>query len=147
MGYNFGVGREAPTFTLNDTDGTAISLAQYRGDWYPILVFLAGDGAAQLGRLGAAADTFWGLRGQLVAVCPGSVDDTRALAAEAGGLVFPLLADDGAVAALYGARAKDGSPRQMAFIIDRTGKIVWSGEGEAAAKPAALLAALRQIAR
>ena len=33
MGYNFGVGREAPTFTISAVDGSEINLKQYRGDW------------------------------------------------------------------------------------------------------------------
>ena len=38
MGYDFGVGREAPTFTLSAVDGSEIRLNQYRGDWFPVLV-------------------------------------------------------------------------------------------------------------
>ena len=40
MGYDFGVGREAPTFTLSAVDGSEIRLNQYRGDWFPVLVFI-----------------------------------------------------------------------------------------------------------
>ena len=62
-------------------------------------------------------------------------------------LAFPLLPDDGSIAQLYGALRKDGSVRPMAFIIDRAGKIVWTGEGEAALKAPKLLAAFRQVVR
>lgn len=150
MGYDFGVGREAPTFTLNAADGSEINLTQYRGDWFPVLVFLPtqAPGTAQiLKQLSAAADTLWGLRGQLVGICDAGRDDVRALAAGVDGLAFPLLPDDGSVAQLYGALKKDGTTRPMVFIVDRAGKIVWTGEGDSALKAPKLLAAFRQVVR
>ena len=54
------------------------------------------------------------------------------LAAGCPGLAFPLLPDDGSVAQMYGALRPDGTARPMAFIIDRAGKIVWTGDGAAA---------------
>jgi peroxiredoxin Q/BCP len=150
VGYNFGVGREAPTFTLSAADGNEIALAQYRGDWLPVLVFLPaadpGAGAALTG-LSAAADTLWGLRGQLLGVCDAGVDALRDLAASTEGLSFPLLADDGTVARAYGALKPDGALRPMVFVVDRAGKIVWSGEGAEALVPEAIVAAFRQVVR
>jgi len=150
VGYDFGVGREAPTFTLSAADGSEVNLKQYRGDWFPVLVFVpakAPSTAQALKGLSSAADTFWGLRGQLVGVCDAVSDDVKALAESIGGLAFPLLPDDGSVARLYGALNKDGTTRPMAFIVDRAGKIVWSGEGEAALKAPRLIAAFRQVVR
>ena len=83
MGYDFGVGREAPTFTLSAVDGSEIKLNQYRGDWFPVLVFIPtrSPGAAEvLEQLSKAADTLWGLRGQLVGVCDAGRDECKALA-------------------------------------------------------------------
>jgi hypothetical protein len=37
--------------------------------------------------------------------------------------------------------------RPMVFIIDRAGKIVWTGEGEAALKAPRLVAAFRDVVR
>ena len=150
MGYNFGVGREAPTFTLSAADGNEISLQQYRGDWFPVLVFLpsasAGAGDALAG-LSAAADTLWGLRGQLLGLCDTGVDALRELARSTEGLSFPLLADDGAVAQAYGALKPSGELRPMVFVVDRSGKIVWTGEGAEALVPDALVAAFREVVR
>ena len=98
MGYNFGVGREAPTFTISAVDGSEINLKQYRGDWFPVLVFVPtqAPGAAQtLAQLSAAADTLWGLRGQLLGICDAGRDEVKALADDVEGLSFPLLPDDG----------------------------------------------------
>jgi peroxiredoxin len=150
VGYNFGVGREAPTFTVNAADGNEINLKQYRGDWFAVLVFLPAQAhatAAALAQLSAAADTLWGLRGQLLGICDADRDDVIALAAEVEGLSFPLLPDDGRVAQAYGALKQSGELRPMAFIVDRAGKIVWTGEGATALKPATLVAAFREVAR
>ena len=150
MGYDFGVGREAPTFTLSAVDGSEIRLNQYRGDWFPVLVFIPtqSPGATQaLEQLSKAADTLWGLRGQLVAICDAGRDECVSLAAGCPGLAFPLLPDDGSVAQMYGALRPDGTARPMAFIIDRAGKIVWTGDGAAALTAPALVAAFRQVVR
>lgn len=150
MGYASGVGREAPAFVVTATDGNEISLDQYRGDWFPILVFLpdgSDETAVHLARLSAAADQFWGLRGQLVSVCHGTRDEVRALSAIAAGVAFPLLPDDGTIAAAYGALWADNEPRTMVFIVDRAGKIVWTGEGDESLGPRVLLEAFREVAR
>ena len=150
MGYDFGVGREAPTFTLSAVDGSEIRLNQYRGDWFPVLVFIqtgASVAAQTLEQLSSAAATLWGLRGQLVGICDGGRDDVKTLADRVPGLAFPLVPDDGGVAQAYGALRKDGTVRSMAFIIDRAGKIVWTGEGEAALKAPKLIAAFRGVVR
>ena len=150
MGYNFGVGREAPTFTISAVDGSEINLKQYRGDWFAVLVFVptrAAETAAALTQLSAAAGTLWGLRGQLLAICDSGRDEVTKLAAEIEGLSFPLLPDDGRVAQAYGALKQSGEVRPMAFIVDRAGKIVWTGEGASALEPPTLVAAFRQVAR
>jgi peroxiredoxin len=150
VGYDFGVGREAPTFTLSAVDGSEIRLNQYRGDWFPVLAFIPtrSPGAnAVLEQLSKAADTLWGLRGQLVGICDAGRDECVSLAAGCPGLAFPLLPDDGSVARMYGALREDGAARPMAFIIDRAGKIVWTGDGAAALTTQTLLAAFRQVVR
>jgi Peroxiredoxin len=150
VGYNLGVGREAPTFTISAVDGSEINLKQYRGDWFAVLVFVptqAAETAAALAQLTAAADTLWGLRAQLLGICDAGRDEVTKLAAEVESLSFPLLPDDGRVAQAYGALKQSGAVRPMAFIVDRAGKIVWTGEGAAALKPATLVAAFRQVAR
>jgi len=48
---------------------------------------------------------------------------------------------------MYGALKDDGTMRPMVHIIDRAGKIVWSGEGAAALKAPKLLAAFREVVR
>jgi len=150
MGYASGVGREAPTFVITAVDGNEIDSDHYRGDWFPVLVFVPTQdeaAAKTLGQLSAAADTLWGLRGQLLGICDAGRDAVKALADSVEGLSFPLLPDDGSVAQAYGALKKNGEVRPMVFIVDRAGKIVWTGEGASALKPATLVAAFREVAR
>ncbi len=150
MGYNFGVGREAPAFALTSTDGDEINLKQYRRDWYPVLAFVpaADAGAAErLAGLNEAANALWGLRGQVLAVCDGAREDVVRLAGGVERLAFPILTDGAAVARRYGALHSDGRLLPMAFVIDRSGKIVWSGEGDAALSAPALTAAFREVVR
>lgn len=150
MGYDFGVGREAPTFTLSAVDGSEIRLNQYRGDWFTVLAFIPTQTPAAveaLEQLSKAAGALWGLRGQIVGICDASRDACVTLAGQVPGLAFPLLPDDGTVARQYGALRKDGTVRPMVFIVDRAGKIVWTGEGEAALKGPKLLAAFRDVVR
>jgi peroxiredoxin len=150
VGYNNGVGRQAPTFAITAADGNEIDLKSYRGDWYPVLVFVPTQmsGVEQLlSQLSSSADTFWGLRGQLLAVCDASPEDVAALAGRVDGLAFPLLPDDGRVAAAYGALKKNGDVRPMVVILDRAGKIVWEGDRPEALTTSAILAAFRQVVR
>ena len=152
MGYTFGVGREAPAFTLADSDGGAITLKSYRGDWLPVLVFFDPghrDAAKRLTALSASADQFWGLRGQLLVLAPVGATELQELAAQVPALAFPLLVDEGAlVARAYGAYNRTKSVvSAAAYIVDRSGKIVWVGEGEEAYRPSMLIAALENIAR
>lgn len=152
MGYRFGVGREAPVFSATAHDGSEFSLKQYRGDWMPILLFIPAaslDAPKQLAALSAAASQLWGLRAQLVGVLDAGVEQVARLAEQAGGVGFPLLADShGALAEKYGAwNARTARLDPIAYVIDKAGKIVWSGEGVKALAPAALTAALLTVTR
>lgn len=149
MGYDFGVGREAPTFALNAVDGSEIRLDQYRGDWFPVLAFVPRGAAAarQFKHLSGVADELWGLRGQLVGFCDAGRDECEAFAAQVPDLNFPLLPDGGEVARQYGAARDGGRFRPMVFIIDRAGKIVWTGEGEKALQGETLVEAFREVVR
>ncbi len=135
MGYNFGVGREAPLFSLTAHDGSTVSLSQYRGDWYPVIVFLRVGAAGideYLRELNGVVDELWGVRGQVITVAGADQDQLRQLADRVGDVSFPLLADpEGTVARLYGAwdeTARDCLP--VACIADRAHKVVWTRNGD-----------------
>lgn len=153
MGYNFGVGREAPQFTLISHDGDLVTLRQYRGDWFPVIVFLPTDpvlAGDTVSAFSAAAGELWGCRAQVLCVVNNDRDGVAALAAGSRKADVPLLADeDGSVARAYGAwDDKRGAVRTGVFIADRSGKLVWAaGGGDEPVKPAEVLAGLRSVAR
>jgi peroxiredoxin len=147
LAYAFGVGREAPLFTARTTDGDEIVLARFRGDWFPVIVFLPAelpDVDSRLLRLEAAAGRLWGLRAQLLVVREASAGEPQSAAP---GVALPVITDDGALAANYGALQPDGRLRALTVIIDRAGKIVWTAEDEAASDPDVIAVALREVAR
>ena len=150
MGYAFGVGREAPAFVLTAVDGNEIDLRQYRGDWFLVLVFMPAstpDRAKRLEALSKAAGSLWGLRGQVVVISDAGRDELTKWVDEAPDIGVPLLPDNGAVAAAYGARPRGGALEPRTVIVDRAGKIVWMAEGDEAFKPAAISEAFRKVAR
>ena len=141
VGYIFGVGREAPLFSLTAHDGSVVSLSRYRGEWYPVIVFFRCDAPGvedYLRSLNAAADGLWGVRGQVLAVTTAAAEEVRGLAARLGSVAIPLLVDaDGAVARLYGAwDARLAACVPLAYIADRAHKIVWAASGDGALPPA-----------
>jgi peroxiredoxin len=147
LAYAFGVGREAPLFTARTTDGDEIVLARFRGDWFPVIVFLPAelpDVDSRLLRLEAAAGRLWGLRAQLLVVREASAGEPQSAPP---GVALPVITDDGALAANYGALQPDGRLRALTVIIDRAGKIVWTAEDEAASDPDVIAVALREVAR
>jgi peroxiredoxin len=150
VGYAFGVGREAPAFVLTAADGSEINLRQYRGDWFPVLVFMPAatpDAPKRIEALSKVADPLWGVRGQVLVLSDADRDALKTWMAEASAAAVPLLPDDGTVAKAYGALAPDGSLEPRAVIVDRAGKIVWMAEGDEAFKPGALTEAFRKVAR
>ncbi len=160
MGNTFGVGREAPQFDLTAHDGSRVSLKQYRGDWFAVVVFLGADpvaAAAETKALSTVAGRLWGWRGQLVGLLHGDQAALQTVAAKAEHTSFPLLADpDAAVARSFGVYdAKSGRVRPSAVIVDRSGKIVWSADGGPASPdggfadvdPDALVSAMKDVAR
>jgi peroxiredoxin len=149
VGYAFGVGREAPAFVLSAVDGSEINLRQYRGDWFPVLVFMPAatpDVPKKLEALSKAADSLWGLRGQVLVISDAGRDELKKWDAEAA-VAVPLLPDDGTVARAYGASPPGGALEPRTVIVDRAGKIVWMAEGDEAFKPTAITAAFRNVAR
>ena len=152
MGYNFGVGRQAPDFTLTSQDGDQVPLKQYRGEWSVILVFFADDlaGAADsIAALSKAGTSLWGQRAQVVGVVHAAAAGVKRLSEEAGGASFPLLVDDdGAVARAFGACDAAGAARNYVAIVDKAGKVVWVADGRSApVKLSEIVAGLREVVR
>ena len=148
MGSTFGVGREAPAFSLASHDGTVVALKDYRGEWSPVVVFLpdAGQAPAVIESLTATLTQLWGVRSKPILIVAGAADVTLAAAAGAG---FPVLADPaGDVARRFGAWSPaQARPLTATAIVDKTGKIVWMGEGAAALDTTVMIDALQSVVR
>jgi peroxiredoxin len=149
VAFTFGVGREAPAFTLGALDGSEVNIKQYRGDWWPVVAFLPAsspDAAKRLTVMNSLSDSLWGLRGQVLVISDGDRETLAKLIEQVPALSIPVLLDDGRVATAYGA-AKGGELRAETVIVDRAGKIVWMAEGDEAFRPAAITEAFRSIVR
>jgi len=88
------------------------------------------------------------LRGQLVGIAVAEPEDLRRMGGSSGAFAFPLLSDaDGRVTRSYSALDSPGSEAApVTVVVDRSGKIVWSGRDDQAT-PAAVLAAFRDVVR
>ena len=100
------VGTMAPTFVLDDQDGTPVSLAEQRGRWVVLYFYPADDTPACTTQACDLRDSWEALRAAGAVVLGVSPDDAathRAFRARYR-LPFPLLVDEGhRVAERYGA--------------------------------------------
>jgi peroxiredoxin Q/BCP len=127
------VGSKAPEFTLPASNGTGISLMDYRGHRHVVLYFYPQD---MTPGCTAEAVAFRDLQDEFTlagATILGVSTDDAALHAKFAArdnLTFPLLSDAaGAVAARYGVlkAAQDGAQQRaqrITFVIDREGVVV-----------------------
>ncbi len=123
------VGKTAPEFTLEGTDGT-MSLADFRGQ-VVVLVFYPGDNTPVCTRpLNAYTediDQFRDLGAQLLAISPQSVASHDEFSCKQGGFGFPLLADtDKEVGEAYGILGPLGFYRRSVFVVDAEGVVRWA---------------------
>lgn len=126
------VGDLAPDFTLPDQNNQPVSLAQFKGEKYVLVVFypLAFTGVCS-GELRAIRDNLPRLQNEAVQTLTISVDSffVHRVWADQQGFDFPLLADfwpHGAVAQSYGVfDERKGSARRGTFLIDLEGVVRW----------------------
>ena len=126
-------GDDAPDFTLTATDGSTISLADYRGQKVILYFFPKASTPGCTTQACDFRDSLASLQGAGYQVLGVSPDPVSALSkfTEAEGLTFPLLSDeDHAVAESYGAwgekknygRVSEGLIRST-VVIDEDGKV------------------------
>jgi len=125
--------RTAPTFTLTDTAGKAVSLAGFRGK-NVVLYFSEGAGCGScLQQMGAIEKKQADFAKAGVTVLP-IVMNTRDQIMhdmDTYGVKTPFLLDDGTVANAYGTLGKgmhEGLPGHSFVLIDKTGTQRWYGE-------------------
>ena len=125
--------REAPGFTLTDTNGRTVSLAGLKG--HPVVLFFsegAGCGSClqQMGSIEKDRASFDALG---VTVLPIVMNTKEQILRDMNdyGVTTPFLLDDGKVSAAYGTLGKGmhaGLPGHAFVLIDKDGIQRWSGE-------------------
>lgn len=125
--------RPAPDFTLSDTSGSTVRLADYRGR-NVVLYFNEGAGCQsclfQMADIERSATQFAAANVTVLPIVMNSADQIRADMA-ANGVRTPFLIDDGAVSQAYGTLGKGmhaGLPGHSFVLIDATGIQRWYGE-------------------
>jgi peroxiredoxin len=125
--------RPAPDFTLTDTNGGTIHLADLRGQ-NVVLYFNEGAGCQscllQMVDIERNADLFTALNVRTLPIVMNTADQIRADMA-VNGVRTPFLIDDGTVSAAYGTLGKGmhaGLPGHSFVLIDSAGMQRWYGE-------------------
>lgn len=124
------LGKEAPKFTLNDSDGNSISLDDYKGKKV-LLVFYPGDDTLvctkQLCSYSSGFEDFTNLGVNILGINTDSIESHKKFKAKYN-LPFPLLSDgDGNVCKSYNAKGLIGVKRAT-FLVDESGKVVFENE-------------------
>ena len=119
--------KEAPVFSLPDSEGSLVSLSDYRGSRV-LLVFYPGDDTPvctkQLCSYSSGFEEFQGLGVKLLGINMDSVESHKKFKAKYK-LPFPLLSDEkGDVCKAYDAKGLLGIKRAT-YLIDENGKIIF----------------------
>ncbi len=119
------MGEAAPAFALADAEGRLHRLADYRGRWL-LLYFYPRDFTPGCTLEACALRDAWPDLGAAVLGVSRDPPARHRRFARRLGLPFPLLCDDGTVAAVYGALWRLGPwrlTRRRSFLIDPEGRI------------------------
>ena len=125
--------RAAPGFTLSNTEGQQVSLADYR-DTNVLLYFNEGAGCQScLVQMAEIEKQTAALTGLDVTVLPIVMNTREQITADMklNGVATPFLLDDGTVSQAYGTLGKGmhgGLPGHSFVLIDKAGEQRWYGE-------------------
>ncbi|MGM0461070.1 MAG: peroxiredoxin [Fibrobacterota bacterium] len=126
-------GTQAPEFVLESDAGEAVSLQDFKGTQYVVLVFYPGNNTPVCTRqLCELRDSYDDLQSNDMAVL-GINNDTRQAHRrfrEEQNYQFPLLIDEeNIVAKAYGAVGRLGGTERSVYVIDTEGEIIFSERG------------------
>jgi peroxiredoxin Q/BCP len=119
------VGDTAPNFTVKDTNGNTVSLADYAGKTVVLYFYPKDDTPGCTKEACSFRDSYTEYQGKDVVVLGVSRDDeaSHQQFTEKYSLPFPLLADiDGAITQAYDVDG-GGYSKRVTYVIDGTGKI------------------------
>lgn len=139
------VGAEAPNFQAQTTDGGQVTLGQFRGSKYVLLMFYPKDDTPGCTRQMCAArdekDEYEAAGVRRFGVNPGGFESHRKFA-DKYLLDFPLIIDqDAEIAGAYGVLKENGGVARATYLIDPDGRIAYAATGAHGA--AEVLGALR----
>lgn len=121
-------GRPAPAFRLPDQERRGQSLSDYRGKRVVLHFFPMDDSAktvALVERFNELRSALEATRAEVLLITVNECGDAAEFA-EAHGLYFPILCDDGQVAKAYGARGGFGPlkfTRRLSVLVDADGDV------------------------
>lgn len=125
----------APDFTLPSGDGRLVSLRDYLGRQPVVILFYRGAGCGscqqQLRAMQAEYARFRSRNAEVLAIAVQGVTQAGVVRT-LGNLEFPVLADEAhGVSEAFGVfnRLGDGLAAPAVFVVDRSGRIVWSHIG------------------
>jgi peroxiredoxin Q/BCP len=126
-------GTEAPDFNAEASDGTSVSLQDFRGEQAVLLMFYPEDDTPGCTRQMCAArdeaDVYRQADIVRFGVGPGTLESHRHFV-EKYGLDFRLLVDqDGQIARAYGALKENGGVARATYLINKQGQIVFAEPG------------------
>lgn len=119
------VGTVAPDFTVKDTNGSTVTLSQFKGKTVVLYFYPKDDTPGCTKEAQSFRDAYDEYQGKDMVVLGVSMDDEASHKAftEKYGLPFQLLADvDGAITKAYDVEG-GGYPKRVTYIIDSEGKI------------------------
>jgi peroxiredoxin Q/BCP len=126
-------GTEAPDFAAETTDGTTVSLQDFRGEEAVLLMFYPKDDTPgctkQMCAARDEADVYRQARIVRFGVNPGNLESHRRFV-EKYNLDFPLLVDrDRQIARAYGVLRENGGITRATYLINKQGQIVFAEPG------------------
>ena len=123
----------APDFSLENTSRQIVTLSDFRGRKNVVIAFhplaFTPVCSTQMLTYEQHQPIFESLDTVVLGISFDPGPSHGAWAKSLGGLSFDLLSDfhpHGAVARAYGAMREDGLPARAIFLVDKSGRIVWS---------------------
>ena len=148
------VGSLAPDFELHSHRGGTVRLSQFRGTHNVVVAFhplaFTPVCAVQMQTYEKARARLNALAAHVLAISVDAGPSKQAWAESLGGISYDLLSDfhpHGQVAAAYGVLRSDGLAERAIFVVDKSGKIVWTKRHQIPEQPDLdeLLAQLERI--
>lgn len=136
------IGAIAPDFALENHRRQTVRLSDFRGRTHVVVAFhplaFTPVCSLQMQTYQKALPTFESLDTEVLGISLDAGPSKAAWAQALGGITFDLLSDFppyGKVASEYGVLGADGLAERAIFVVDKTGRIVWTKRHQMAEQP------------